>query len=183
MKLIIVSILLFYCIGCSHENEQASTKSTNKKSFGDSTNSIITFSPFKITNVQYSEEEFDYDYQDQKFICKTTTEKFGKGPGTRPYKESKEFFDYKLNKVFELNTEFRKIELLDDYYITRGLSRQIPTYFELNNYKTKEAFVKCTGSVWKVEIPNSKTIAFFGYRSNRDYRDTLIISEYYFSIN
>ncbi len=135
------------------------------------------------TNVSYSAEEFDYQKRDQKFICKTTAVSIGKSEGLRPYKEKREFYDYEMNKIFEVNAEQRTINIQPHYYITEGLTNQLPRYFEYNSYLTGEPFVKCTGGIWTVSVPNSETKAYFGYRSNHNRRDTLTIGEYYFSIN
>lgn len=149
----------------------------------DSAYSVFYKNSMTFKNVSYSEEEFNYKNELRKFICKTTATSIGKSEGLRPYREKREFYDYDMNKVFEINAEQRTIDIQPDYYITEGLTHELPRYFEYNNYLTGEPFVRCTGVVWTVSVPNSETTAFFGYRSNQNRRDTLTIGEYYFSMN
>ena len=165
--------------------------SPTKAEISDSTNVIVSdSSQVKIEhdrmvfkNVIFSLEEFHYKNEYREFICKTSSESIDKTRGLRLYKEKREFYDSKMNKTFEISAEQRTIELKRDYYETHGIGQALPTYFELNNYETGLPFVKCTGSLWTIEVPNTETIAFLGYRSVRSRIDSLTIGEFYFSIN
>jgi hypothetical protein len=162
---------------------QENPPESNQKVVADSSYSKFDRNSMTFKNVNYSLETFDYKKENQEFICKTSSESVNRTKGMRLYKEKRVFFDLNMNKVFEIYAVQRTIELSSKYYITKGLSQELPRYFELNNYGDGKPFVKCTGVLWTVEIPNSETIAFFGSRSNNNRRDTLTIGEIYFSIN
>lgn len=184
MRLMIYVGLTILITSCNNESAiQKNAPESNQKVVADSSYSIFDRNSMTFKNVNYSLETFDYKKENQEFICKTSSESVHRTKGLRPYNEKREFYDFNMNKIFELYAEQRTIELKRQYYITEGVSQELPRYFELNNYTTGQPFVKCTGVLWTIEIPNSETIAFFGYRSNNNRRDTLTIGEFYFSIN
>ena len=176
--------LMILITSCNNKSAiQEKAPESNQKVVADSSYSVFDRNSMTFKNVYYSLETFDYKKENQEFICKTSSESVNRTKGLRPYKEKRVFFDLNMNKIFEIYAEQRTIELKSKYYITNGLSQELPRYFELNNYGDGKPFVKCTGVLWTVEIPNSETIAFFGSRSNNNRKDTLTIGEIYCSIN
>lgn len=137
----------------------------------------------KIQNVTYTQEFFRYDKELQQFVCKTTSIGNMKSSSRQFYYEKKEFFDYDMNKIFELEAKQRKIILHKDYYVTEDLIHELPEYFELNSYQSKKPFIKVTGSMCEVEIPGTPTKAFFGYRHLPKPNADNVIGIVYYSIN
>ena len=184
MRLNIYIGLMIIITSCNNKSTiQENAPASNHKVVADSSYSVFDRNSMTFKNVNYSLETFDYKKENQEFICKTSSESVHRTKGLRPYKEKRVFFDLNMNKIFEIYAEQRTIELKSKYYITNGLSQELPRYFELNNYRDGKPFVKCTGVLWTVEIPNSETIAFFGSRRNTNLRDTFVIGEIYFSLN
>lgn len=187
-KFLVLSGLLLNLISC-HNTPKESNHSKQHESFSDETvrvadtdRSFISFTSIapsnigqdvNISNTIYSLESFKFDATLQDFICKASIEEtigFKRMHINRS--EKIEFYDYNFHKQFEIGAENREIELKDDYFITRGLFTDIPRSFELNNYETNRAFVKCRGLCWVAEIPNSETIAYFGYQPGGVRNDT-----------
>jgi hypothetical protein len=191
MKQLIYIAIIILITSCGQEKSyyinERQISDTSISSISIDTDSVLHLlsDDVKIKNVTYSQEYFNYEKPFQKFICKTTSIGNGQKYSRKRYFEKKEFFDYELNKIFEIEANNRRIELNNEYYITRDLINEIPDYFELNNYKSKQPFVKCTGLQLTVEIPNSKEKAYFGYRSLKQYKSdsTRIIGVVYYSVN
>lgn len=196
-KLFLLSLIICSCSDKNNDNVQLQNRETKiQTDFDDSGESSISIKPndttsyfhdITIKNVFYSIEWIDSNIYGPNFICKTTSiiehaDKFSDGI----YSERKEIFDYSMNKICELAVPHRKIELYDEYYVASDLISEIPDYFELYNYRTQQAFVKCTGQFWTVEIPNTKVVGYFGYQKSRNHFNadsSNLIGVLYFSIN
>ena len=159
---------------CSSEQNDSNLATMEKKS--DTCESYINLNSttphnlnqdVDISNTIYSLESFKLKDSLQHFVCKTTIEETGTSTWMHGNRSERfEFFDYDFNKKFEISADRREIDLEYEYFITRSLFTDLPRLFELNNYETNEAFVKCSGVCWTAEIPNGKTVAYFGYQSN-----------------
>lgn len=139
-----------------------------------------------ITNVIYSMESFYFKDSLKYFICKAKIDEKGTLANVAGIRNEKyEFYDYNFIKQFEINSRSRKIELQSKYFITHGLFSDFPRIFELNNYETNKAFVKCTGICWTAEIPNGETTAYFGYQSKPHSNEGQLnqLGSFYFGLN
>ena len=149
-------------------------------------NQTGTFSQASIENTIYSIEYFNYQDTPTSFVTKrTVNDIFAHAQAVVNRSEHIEFFDYQLKKVFEINSAHRSIELKRDYFVTHGVFSDLPRVFELNNYENGEMFTHCWGTCLVAKIPNTKTLAHFGYQPFGFSIDTTlqILGSLTFSIN
>lgn len=158
------------------ENKSIESNTVKKEMVSDSGESFINLNSttpnnlnqgVEISNTIYSLESFKFRDSLQHFVCKATIEESGTSAWMHGNRTEKyEFFDYDFNKKFEISSSRREIELEYEYFITRSLFTDFPRIFELNNYETNKAFVKCSGLCWIAEVPNADNSAYFGYQPN-----------------
>jgi hypothetical protein len=142
-----------------------------------------------ITNSHYSIERFIYQNELCEFICKSTVEERNtEGLNREVRYAKKEFYDFNLNKEFEIFAPYQEIELQKNYFISHDQSYGFPEMFSLISYESNEhcePFVSCIDKCLIVEISNSETIAHFGYRPTEHFIDSSLqaLGSITFSIN